>query len=403
MSGDSFKVVIAGGGVAALEATLALRALAEERVSTEVVAPEPDFVYRPLSVADPFRVGETRRFPLAQLVEGAGARLHPGRVVAVDSDDRVVVTQGGKVRSYDAVLIALGARPREAVGGALTFSGPESGQELRGLLDEVLAGVVRRVVFALPPGVTWPLPLYELALLTRLFAVDHFVRGFEVIVVSPEDRPLSLFGERASETLAELLEDREIDLRLRTIPGSFEHGELRIAPGGSIRADRVVALPRLEGPRVEGLPSDREGFLPVDDRCRVGIEVDVYAAGDATQYPLKQGGIAAQMADVAAAGIAQVAGAPVEPQPFRPVLRGLLLTGMAARFLRSEPGGRESEVDTEALWAPPAKVVGRYLSSYLATRLGLSETFGSPPGGRPDRPAPRRRRPDASRHGAAAR
>jgi sulfide:quinone oxidoreductase len=403
VSGDSFKVVIAGGGVAALEATLALRALAEERVSIEVVAPELDFVYRPLSVADPFQVGETRKFPLAQLVEGAGARLNPGRVVAVDPVERVVVTQGAKVRPYDACLVALGARPREAVGGALTFSGPESGKALRALLDEVLTGAVRRIVFALPSGVTWPLPLYELALLTSSFAVDHFVRDLEVIVVSPEDRPLSLFGDRVSETIAELLEDRAIDLRLQTIPGKFEHGELRVAPGGAIGADRVVALPRLEGPRVEGLPCDRDGFLPVDERCRVGTEVDVYAAGDATQYPLKQGGIAAQMADVAAAGIAELAGAPVEPQPFRPVLRGLLLTGMAARFLRSEPGGRASAVDTEALWAPPAKIVGRYLAPYLATRLGLSETFESSPGGLPDRPAPRRRRPDASRRDAAAR
>jgi sulfide:quinone oxidoreductase len=349
VSQETFKVVIAGGGVAALEATLALRALAEERVSIEVVAPEPDFVYRPLSVADPFQVGETRKFPLAQLVEAAGARLLPARVVAIDPGERAVVTQGGKICPYDAVLVALGAHPREAVEGALTFTGPESHERLGALLDEVLAGDVRRIAFALPTGVTWPLPLYELALLTSSFAVDHLVRDVEVVVVSPEDRPLALFGEHVSETIAELLDDREIELRLRTIAGSFADGELRVAPGGSIEADRVVALPRLEGPRIEGLPSDRDGFLPVDGRCRVGTEVDVYAAGDATQYPLKQGGIAAQMADVAAAEIAALAGAPVEPEPFKPVLRGLLLTGTAARFLRSELGGRQSAVDTEAL------------------------------------------------------
>ena len=56
-------VLIAGAGVAGLEAALALRALAEDRVSVELVSPDPDFVYRPLAVAAPFRIGEARRFP----------------------------------------------------------------------------------------------------------------------------------------------------------------------------------------------------------------------------------------------------------------------------------------------------------------------------------------------------
>jgi sulfide:quinone oxidoreductase len=115
----------------------------------------------------------------------------------------------------------------------------------------------------------------------------------------------------------------------------------------------------------------------VNAYCRVGSEPDVYAAGDATQFPLKQGGIAAQQADVAATDIALRAGSTVEPTPFRPVLRGLLLTGMAARFLRAEPGTAASSIDTEPLWWPPAKIVGRYLAPFLASKLGLSEVAPS--------------------------
>jgi len=99
----------------------------------------------------------------------------------------------------------------------------------------------------------------------------------------------------------------------------------------------------------------------------------VYAAGDATRFPLKQGGIATQQADVAATDIATRVGSTTEPTPFRPVLRGLLLTGMSARFLRSEPGTTKSIVDTEPLWWPPAKIVGRYLAPFLASKLGLSD------------------------------
>jgi sulfide:quinone oxidoreductase len=368
-----FRVVIAGGGVAALEATLALRALAREPVEIELIAPDNDFVYRPLAVTDPFRVGETKRFPLAALVEAAGGALRPGRLAAVDPDRRVVLTDEGAERSYDALVVALGARPQEAVHGALTFSGPESRADLDTMLEQALAGDVHRIAFALPAGAAWPLPLYELALLTSAFLVDRGTVGVELVLVTPEEGPLALFGQQASDAIAELLAMRGIETQLRTTPIRFQSGVLCVAASDDVVADRVVALPRLEGPRVEGLPSDAEGFLPVNAHCRVGSEPDVYAAGDATQFPLKQGGIAAQQADVAAADIAARLGSTVEPTPFRPVLRGLLLTGMAARFLRAEPGTAASSIDTEPLWWPPAKIVGRYLAPFLASKLGLSE------------------------------
>jgi sulfide:quinone oxidoreductase len=118
---------------------------------------------------------------------------------------------------------------------------------------------------------------------------------------------------------------------------------------------------------------DANGFIPTDDHGQVADEIDVWAAGDATRFPLKQGGIAAQQADAVAEAIAARAGAPLEPRPFRPVLRGLLLTGMAPRFLRAEAGTATSAIDTEPLWWPPAKIVGRYLAPFLAKHLGLSK------------------------------
>jgi hypothetical protein len=104
----------------------------------------------------------------------------------------------------------------------------------------------------------------------------------------------------------------------------------------------------------------------------------VLAAGDATTFPVKQGGLATQQADAAAATIAHALGAAVEPRPFRPVLRGLLLTGGAPLYLRAEldsqgaPGRARhrrlaGEVSSRALWWPPGKVAGRYLAPYLST------------------------------------
>jgi sulfide:quinone oxidoreductase len=365
-------VLIAGGGVAALEAALALRALTEDRVRVELLAPESEFTYRPLAVAEPFRVGEAHRFPLKTLVEAAGATMRQGELESVDAERREVTTGDGEALAYDVLLLALGAKARPGLAGALTFRGLQDEALLSSLLAKARAGQVRRLVFALPVGVTWALPLYELALLTAVHLADAGVTDAQVELVTAEQRPLLLFGSEASEAVTELLASRGIRISADTAPMAFEAGSLRLAPQGRIDADAVVALPRLEGARVPGVPHDANGFVPTDAHGRVDVTGDVYAAGDLTDFPVKQGGLAAQQADAAAEAIAADSGAPIEPTPFTPVLRGLLLTGLSPRYLRAEPGKHRSVTDTEPLWWPPAKIVGRYLAPFLASHLGLA-------------------------------
>jgi hypothetical protein len=131
----------------------------------------------------------------------------------------------------------------------------------------------------------------------------------------------------------------------------------------------VVARP------VAGLPFDRAGFIPVDVHGAVAGETAVYAAGEATSFPLRQGGLAAQQADAVAGAIAYACGAGTRGTPFTPVLRGRLLTSGAPLYLQSRPSG-QSLASTHALWSPPEKIAGRYLAPYLATarpaRLGAS-------------------------------
>jgi len=373
-------VLIAGAGVAALEAALALLRLANDEVSVELVAPESEFSYRPLAIAEPFRVGEMKRFPLDRLVQAAGARLRRGSLAAVDAERKIITLDDGQELAYDTLLLALGARPSEAVADALTFRGAQDGPALSALLDRMTAGEIRRIAFAVPSGSAWPLPLYELALLTAAHAVDHGTRNVEILLVTPEDRPLGLFGPAASDAIAELLALRGIQVESSVTPVRFADGALAVLPERRIEADAVVALPLLHGPRIPGIPQDDRGFVSVDEYAWVLGLSDVYAAGDMTQFPLKQGGIATQQADAAATSIAADAGADVKPQPFKPVLRGLLLAGFVPRFLQSEATGAGSVVDTEPLWWPPAKIVGRYLAPFLALHLGLAESV--PPAAR---------------------
>jgi sulfide:quinone oxidoreductase len=377
------RVFIAGGGVAALEAALALRALAEDRVTVELLAPEPHFWYRPLAVAEPFDLGQARHFDLAQLAAAAGATFSPGVVTGVDVGGRRVLTSAGGSIAYDALLVACGALPTAALVGALTFRGPADIDRFRQLLEEIAAGVVGRVAFVVPWGAAWTLPIYELALMTAAYLAERELDAVELTLVTPEDEPLQLFGPAASEAVRALLEERSIAVRTGACAVEVIDGELRLVPDGTIATDRVVALPRLRGPNIDGLPQTLEGFVPVDAHCQLNGLADVFAAGDITNFPVKQGGIAAQQADAAAELIAAQAGADVTPQPFRPVLRGLLLTGRQPRYLRHDLTGGAGDTSTaspEPLWWPPAKISGRYLAPFLGAFAGTEST--------PEAPAP---------------
>ena len=167
---------------------------------------------------------------------------------------------------------------------------------------------------------------------------------------------MAIFGAHASESLQRDLDEAGVVVRT----GRHPHDDL----AGS----RVIALPRAAARPVAGLPRDEHGFVLVDAHGRVPGLDGVWAAGDCTAFPIKQGGLAAQQADAAAESIAARAGAAVDPRPFRPVLRGVLLTGRGHRWIRRslETAGDHGESQRRALWWPPTKIAGAHLAPYLA-------------------------------------
>jgi sulfide:quinone oxidoreductase len=378
MAGEVRQVLVAGGGVAALEATLALRALTEGQVHVELLAPEPQFWYRPLAVAEPFGLGDVRHFDLGDIAQQMGATFTLGELVSVDAARHLAYTSPGGPVPYSTLLVATGARPTAGVRDAITFRGPADTHLVTELLGEIESGSVRHVVFAVPTGAVWSLPVYELALMTAAWVAEREIAGVRLAIVTPEAAPLQLFGRQASDAIAAMLARRGIGLHTGAYAAEARPGELLLVGDKIVTADRVVALPRLEGARIAGIPQTFEGFVPVDAHGRVtGLE-DVYAAGDITTFAVKQGGIAAQQAEAAAEAIAADAGVALTPRPFSPVLRGLLLTGGEPRFLHSElEGSAEGWVSAEPLWWPPAKIVGRHLSPFLAGLTGIPAA--SPP------------------------
>jgi sulfide:quinone oxidoreductase len=363
------SVLIAGGGVAALEAALALEDLAGDRAEVTICSPRPNFVYRPYAVGVPYGVSRVATYWMEPLAAAAGARYRCDSIASVDRETRLAVTHDGESIPYGDLIVCPGTKLLWPVPGAITFWGIADEGDVGKVMREIRAGTSSRIAFTRPSADSWALPLYELALLCRA-QLDKTGDDAELTIVTPEDAPLQIFGRGVSEGVAELLAERRIEVRTGTHPVRFEDGFLETVPAGSIPFDWVVSLPKVEGRRIRGIPHDLEGFVQVDSHCKVLGSDHVYAAGDVTNFPVKQGGLATQQADVAAEAIAARLGADLTPAEFDPVLHGVLWTGTGSRYLQGWLAGGHGETSTISE-SPPwgvdqGKIVGRYLTGFLA-------------------------------------
>src|SRR4249920_3032297 len=232
-----FRVVIAGGGVAGIEAALALRALASDLVSVELASPEPMFAYRPLVVSEPFGRGHVHMLDLREITADVGATLRINGLAGVDDAGSRAIFDDGTSTEYDALVIACGTKLISTVPGATTFAGLADVETYRRILDDIDSGDVASVVFIVPHGTVWPLPMYELALMTARRPAKHKA---ELTLVTPEDGPLDVLGPAATRAVSELLGEYGIALMAGVLPMGVHEGSLTLAPSGTVKADRFV-------------------------------------------------------------------------------------------------------------------------------------------------------------------
>ena len=366
---DRFKVVICGGGIAAIEGLLRLRRLLGDAVSITLLAPNDELRYRPLAVQEPFSRPGARRYPLWKIAGRENADWLQETVEWIDPSSQTVHTAEGSSVEYDALLLAVGARAEIPYEHVTVFDDAHADDAYRGLVQDVEEGYTRSVALLVPEGPAWPLPVYELALMTAQRAGSMGMEGIGVHVVTADAEPVAEFGSGASDAVAELLDSARVQVHPASTAEVPSSRKVVVQPEGrELEPERIVAMPRLRGPRIRDVPADPDGFIPIDELTRVrGLEPRVFAVGDAANLQIKHGGVGAQMADTAAAGIAALSGAPVEVEPMRPVLRGVLYTGAEPLYLtaRIEDGRVESEVARDQPWPADEKVVAEELGPFL--------------------------------------
>ena len=341
-----------------------------------LVAPGDDLIMRPLAVAEPFAAGAPRRYPLERIAADSSVEWLRDTLSWVDRDARTVHTDGGESVPYDALLVAVGGRSAPAFEHVRTFNDAQADETFQGVVQDIEGGYSKSIAVLLPEGAVWPVPLYELALMTAERADSMGIDELEISLVTPEASPMAIFGGAASDAVGELLKAAGIVVYPSAVAHVAGARQLLVQPQGlELQPERMVAMPRIEGPSIRGLAgAGAHGFIPIDPACRVpGTDGRIFAAGDAAAYPIKHGGLGSQMADTAASAIAQLAGAPVDVEPFQPVIHAKVLSGKAPLYISARlvgATGFESEVFDSPPWPADEKVVAEELAPYLA---GLDE------------------------------
>ena len=354
---------------------MALGDLAADAVSVTLVAAEPDFVFRPMSVAEPFGLGEARRYPLRRVVDDFGAALVQAGVAAVDAHARRIVLRSGDTIGYDTLVLAPGARMLPAFDAAVTFGGPGGAAAMRALLEELEQRRVRRIAFAAPSVAGWALPLYELALLTARHAEQKRARaraGARHARAAPARavrRSRERDGRRDARRGRRRVRRRE--------PGRARRGR-RPAPPGRPQDRRrsagdaaVAARPRARrgavGARLRLHPRRRARARRRPRRRVCGGRRDElpgqagwpgHAAGRRRRTARRRSPRGAARPGAVPAGAARD----------------------AVRRRRRPLHARGDAVAAQPLWWPPTKIAGRYLAPYMYEREPAAEPGPAPEG-----------------------
>jgi NADH dehydrogenase FAD-containing subunit len=380
------RVVVLGSGFAALESAYLLRMRMGDRVDIELIADRPSFLFRPNSIYVPFGADPASLLvDLQRPLRHRGIHFRAGHVAGVDPDKRLVVLADGERIGFDKLVIGTGADTAagEVPGlaeNAATIWTTETMLGVRERFERVRerarAGEPSRVLFLVPPNNKCSGPLYEIVMMFETWLRREGAReGVDITWSTCERSYIQAFGPRLHELVSDEFAERGIDGHVEEVVSEVESGQVRYEDGSSRAYDELIAFPPyVAAVDYEALPTDERGFIATTSETRqVAGHPDIYAPGDAGDFPVKQAFLAFLQADAVAEHIAAVTGEEEFERPFDPISMCVMemfdkatfaqvpleLTGDPSQPVAVRPGaGDDYKVGTSKAWRLGKKVLG---------------------------------------------
>ena len=311
------KVVVVGSGFGGLEAAFYLRQRLGKRVDLTVVAENDYFLFKPNTIYIPFgKAPESFYHPLAHAYEKRHIEFRQTSATNVDPKAKALVTDDGEI-PYDYLVLATGAtmRPNEVPGladNAATIWNPDEMLKVRAGVERVVAqakaGNKQRVLYLVPPKNKCSGPLYEMVFMLDSHLRKQKVRDHvEITWASFEHSYIQAFGKRLHAHVTEEFSERGVTGHLEWPIEKIEPGKAIFKNGESVEFDLLISFPPYAAAQVfEALDHDDRGFLKTNRETRqLAGQDDIYAVGDAGDFPVKQAFLALLQADTVGEHISQ--------------------------------------------------------------------------------------------------
>ena len=313
VSASKPKIVVLGGGFAGLESAFYLRKRVRDNADITVVSADDRFLFKPNTIYIPFGTDPASlTFPLEPAVQKKDISLVHARAGAIDPDKRLISLDGGEKIEFDYLVVATGAamRPEEVPGlgeHASSIWTTDDMLRLRRSFQEISAaaesGARRRVLFLVPRNNKCSGPLYEMVQMLETWLRGKGVRQTVDITYSTHETAyIQVFGPRLDDAVAQEFDRRDISGHRGYAVQRVEDGVAHYENGRSLPYDLLVTLPPyIASTPFENLPADDRGFIATDPASRrVAGYPNIFAVGDAADFPVKQAFLAFLEADAAA-------------------------------------------------------------------------------------------------------
>lgn len=398
LNGARARVLVAGGGFGGLESAFYLRRRLGDRADITLVSDRDYFLFKPNTIYIPFGLDPERlKVGLARPTKRKGIAFVKDHVREVDPDAKRVATDGHSL-SYDYLILATGAdmRPAEIDGlaeHAETVWTPRQMLKLRlslyELLEDAREGGHRRVLFLVAPNNKCAGPLYELVFMLDTWLRRKGVRqNVDLAFSTYEQSYIQAFGPRLHGVVAEEFDRRVIAGHTGYVAEKVDSEAVHHANGESLPYDLLVAFsPYAAEVSYPRLPGDERGFISADLSSRQVVgHPEIYVAGDAGDFPVKQAFLAFLQADAAAEHLSSRVLGEEPVSGFEPVSMCVMeqfdkatfaqvplrLTGLSERPVEVDPEALEDyRVGSYPAWRLGKKALGYY----LPFRFGLGNPF----------------------------